>query len=373
MKIVVGYRRLYESLGSRISPEEAIQHPFLFQDGYAGFLYFGPTPNFGVFTHESTERFLLVREQNDIDKIEFRSDVSLTKFAGRSFFEVIVTRAHRISKKKYESALKGDAKVRDELLGLCDPDRKTFMNLQSMIAGAVGLKIHRQFVMNLLNENQILIVGDKPFFRFHSRTFENLDPIKINATGIKRIKELVESFDKVPQGAFEDAGEILGWLLRAWSEMDSISKFIACFIPIECILAPVSIPMRPEEKAALKKIGKLIRKADRAERDELERVFTKYRQPRFPSLDERFEKFAQEVGFPSAEEDIKAFSRFNKIRNDLHHRGDASANIVIEIDSSTVHSLEDIAERYVNFAIFADRSIYKSSWRPNLGKVESEE
>jgi hypothetical protein len=368
MKIVVGYRRLYEALGSKFSQDDVIQHRFSFQDGYAGLLYFGPTPSLGVFTHESTERFLLPGAQNNLGKIEFRHDVNLTKFAGLSFFEVMVTRAHTVSKRKYEAVLNGDAEVRDEFLDLCEHDRKIFRNLHSMIAGAIGLKIHRQFVINLLNENQILLVGEKPFFRFHTRTFENLDSIKINATGIKKIKELVEIFDKVPLGAFEDAGEILGWLRRAWSEMDPISKFIACFIPIECILAPVSIPLPPGEKLALKKIGKLIKKVDKAEREELERVFTKYRQPRSPSLEERFEKFAREVGFPSAEEDIQAFARFNKIRNNLHHRGDASANIVVNIDSSTVHSLEDIAERYVNFAIFADRTIYKSSWRPNLGK-----
>ncbi|MEQ1764550.1 MAG: hypothetical protein ABL984_15580 [Pyrinomonadaceae bacterium] len=366
MKIVVGYRRLYEALGCKFSSDQAIQHPFSFQDGYGGLIYFGPTPNLGVFTHESTERFLLPGEQNNLGKIEFRNDVNQTKFAGLSFFEVIVTRVHKISKKKYESALNGSSEVRDELLDLCESDRKTFMNLHSMIAGAIGLKIHRQFVMNLLNENQVLIVGDKPFFRFHTKTFENLDAIKINLAGIKRIEELVEIFDKVPQDAFEDAGEVLRWLHRAWSEMDPISKFIACFIPIECILAPVSIPMPPDERSALKKIGKLISKAESTEREELRRVFTKYRQPRFPSLEERFEKFAREVNYKSVEEDINAFRRFNKIRNDLHHRGDASANIVIDLDSSTVHSLEDIMERYVNYAIFADRRIYRSTWRPRF-------
>ena len=366
MKILVGYRRLYEALGCPISSEEVIQHQFSFSENFMGLLYFGPAPNFGVFSHSSSERFILPGQPNDIGKIKYRKDVNDSEFAGKSFFEVAVLSEFDVDSGQCESVVNGDIQTRDELLDLCEQNTRTFLNLHSIVAGAIGLKIHRQFVMNPLNENQVLLIDGKSFFRFHTKTFESLDPIRINKTGEAIIANLVTIFDKIPLDALEEAGEILSWLQRAWAETDPITKFIACFIPIECILAPIRIPMPDHEKEALKKIATLIDKTDKSERDKLQAVFTKYRQPRFPSLEDRFEILANEVGFPTAKKDIEAFKRFNKIRNDLHHRGDASANIIIDLDSSTIHSLEDIAERYVNFAIFADRGIYKSSWRPSL-------
>jgi hypothetical protein len=63
------------------------------------------------------------------------------------------------------------------------------------------------------------------------------------------------------------------------------------------------------------------------------------------------------------ERDIKAFIKFNGIRNGLLHRGDPNIRIHVKIPGEKeVTALEDLTERYVNYYLFRDSNVYQSSY-----------
>jgi hypothetical protein len=83
-----------------------------------------------------------------------------------------------------------------------------------------------------------------------------------------------------------------------------------------------------------------------------------------PTLEQRFENLAREAQLPGWESDVEAFKRFNFIRNRLFHRGELNVRLQVSIGETEVRSLEDLVERYVNFALFSDNAVYQTRWRP---------
>lgn len=64
---------------------------------------------------------------------------------------------------------------------------------------------------------------------------------------------------------------------------------------------------------------------------------------------------------PGCENDKAAFKLFNRIRNGLLHRGDPNVKIHVPVGEE-IQALEDLTERYVNFYLFGDTTVYQSSF-----------
>jgi hypothetical protein len=161
-------------------------------------------------------------------------------------------------------------------------------------------------------------------------------------------------------------GMILGWLMRAWAEQEPISKFNALFIPLEMILRDVKGEISEECRRHAEAIRELIATSGGEQKDQLTTFFDTLMKSQRPSLVGRFERFAKVANMPNWQGDVEVFRRFNKIRNDLVHHGQAKVKLVIAIPTvgeDELQSLEELVERYVNYRLFYDTMVYQSHWR----------
>jgi hypothetical protein len=157
----------------------------------------------------------------------------------------------------------------------------------------------------------------------------------------------------------DKASEILGWLLRAWAANDSVLKFISLFTPLESV-----IPKIPREsKEFAKNKNKLLHIIKENCKDQDQKSLTKLvkeLQASPPSLAKRFENWASNAALKGWENDIKAFNRFSRMRNVLLHQAHAEVEFKVVVTPKDVLTLEDIAERYISLALFANANIYRS-------------
>ena len=137
-------------------------------------------------------------------------------------------------------------------------------------------------------------------------------------------------------------------------KQDIISKFNALFIPLEMILEGVEGEMPQEQRQQIEKLYNFITTSDEEakEKEALKRLLDRLVKNQRPSLRDRFTIFARQTNLPGCENDIRAFTKFNGIRNGLLHRGDSNVRIHVSIGEQEVHTLEDLAERYVCYYLF---------------------
>ena len=77
-----------------------------------------------------------------------------------------------------------------------------------------------------------------------------------------------------------------------------------------------------------------------------------------PSISKGFEKLAKDSKLPGWEQDIIAFNKFNRMRNDLVHAG-KTVESKISVTENEVRTLEDITAKYVSYALYGDAKIYQ--------------
>src|ERR1043166_2448770 len=211
-------------------------------------------------------------------------------------------------------------------------------------AGIIGLRFHRQFVIEAINDNFFAVqaesdnlVGDQ------GPSWEVLDPINLTAAGAETLK----AFFPFQNQKERIAASALGWLLRAWTQKDVISKFVALFVPIETLLERYAGNLSEVREKQAKAVRELITTYGGNEKGQLltflEFLLTLQR----PGLVSRFEQMAEDAKMNNWESDVTAFRRFNLIRNDLLHKGNPNVALVTSVGESLedyTHTLEDMAE-----------------------------
>ena len=129
-----------------------------------------------------------------------------------------------------------DPKGHDELLRLAEQDANRFMTAADLISGTIGLRFHRQFVLEIINENFFASRSDNDYaFTQASPGLELLEGIALNPKGAEALRDLLKAIGQAPTALIDFGASALAWLLRAWSERDTRSKFMALFIPIEIV------------------------------------------------------------------------------------------------------------------------------------------
>ena len=362
-RIRIGLRHLYVAHGCTIEDPGGFRHTMQLRSGTAVELRIGGTPLAGVFTAQDFPRFLVPQTPPQVINWRYEPDISKTPIAGKTLTEIVVTRDVDAEDEVAQGLEKKDAKARDSALDIADRRRDELSPEAHLVAGFLGLRGHRQFVAELLSENSMVWQAGEPQVRLSTPWMEVLEPLSLSAS---KHPLLAQAFDTITGDteALQFAGRVFGWLVRAWREVDPITRFLWFFLPLECVLSLVEVP--PPHSADLKTIRRAIRaRVAPPERKPLLALFGRMTERLRPSLEERFAAFARASAAPSAEDDIKAFAEFNRIRNRLLHRGEPQVRLRIEAEAeSKVHTLEDLAERYVCFAFFRDWKVYPSQWRP---------
>ncbi len=363
----IGYRYLFDSKGCSLSGHKEAKINLVVSEKYDVQLYFGPKPKYKIDSVVGCSKYYIPGTKTPLGKSELNSDASQSSDHGPFFLEIVVST-------KADTVDADNVATRDFLLKQADIRRSEFKNVINLVAGIVGLRFHRQFVLELLNENALAWEGQEPFKRFAGPVVEILEPLFLNDNGIKHLEGIGE---KLKSLSCEDAQEyslIFHWLLRAWHERDILYQFIDLFIPLECVLNMLSdAKINIEDKRKAKTIRTSIKKYAGENSKDLLHFFNKLFECLRPTLDETFVELAQIAKLPGWENDIEAFRKFKRMRNDLFHGSGKDVKQKLSVGDNEVREFSDLVERYVNYFFFKDKNVYRSRWRPEIRETGNNE
>lgn len=363
----IGYRRLYDSIACSL--EEIEEYGIKSNIGDLDIrVYIGPKPRLGIAYNNNKGKYVIPGEYSPVFDGEIMGDATASSYPRNFFTEIICIKDVEVSNEISNLFHLNDKNGQNELLSLAKRETDVFNRATDLIAGTIGLRFHRQFVLELICENFFCIKGPDDWpYQIYSQALEILDGISLTKSGMKVLSENIDLFSNAEDIPRRYASSAFSWLLRAWTEHDPISKFFAFFIPIEIALTGVTGDPVNEE-ARREKLNKIIDITSKYAGDDLDELTDFLNNVSgyllHPSLSSRFGELAKEAKIPGWENDIKAFKKFNSMRNRLLHRGDYDINLSLSISEEEIRTLEDIAERYVNWIFFRDESVYLSRFRP---------
>lgn len=351
----LGMRRLYDALGIELSGIGEISHRLTLADGKSVSVYLGPKPPLGVVILKSAKYGI----PNRISQASFQANQD---HPSQCFLEITISAQKEISPEQAVLLKQSDSKTRSLLLAVVEKDREQWQHLLDAISGILGLRVHRQLVLEQLVEGPF-VNGDFPSFSsFAGSAIEMLEAIGANANTGPYILRLMEDESATSGDVFARRGAILHWLLKAWQEHDFVSKFMYLFIPMEAIL-PSNGELAAESKVDLEALEALVRQSSGPDKERLLEFLSGAKSRFSPSLTARFEMLASHFKLPGWELDVQAFKKYNRMRNLLLHRGDRRVRGHIDF-KETSRTLEDLVERYVAARLLGTTAVYPSKWRP---------
>jgi hypothetical protein len=352
--VQLGIRRLYDALGVSTPTVGEIRQSVDLVTGETVTLYVGAKPPLGATCLEGNQYCIPGR-----DSFIFQAN---GEYSAPCFLEMTVSISREVTQRQLELLQEGDKNIREEFLSEIPKRIESAEQLLDVVSGAVGLNTHRQFVLKPLVENRYLSGQFDSVSSFVGPVMEMLSVLELNANTGPHLKRLLERLGNLPEGALRKGGATLHWLLRAWRERDEMAKFMYLFVPLEAILQSTR-ELGADSKTEFASIEAIVRASGAENMDSLlgflERTKTKFG----PSLNARFEEFARSAAMPGWEIDVKAFKKFNRMRNLLLHAADKNVRSHINFEENT-RTLEDLVERYVSVALLGSSDVYQSKWRP---------
>jgi hypothetical protein len=355
----IGYRYLFDSKGCSLSGLEEVKINLIVSEKYDVQLYFGPKPQYKIDSVVGCSKYYVPGTKAPLGKCQINGDASQSSEHGPFFFEIVVSTE--------ADAVDADNIItHDLLMKQAEARRDEFKNIINLAAGITGLRFHRQFVLELLNENALAWEGQVSVKRFAGPALELLENISLNDNDIKHIKAIGEKLKTLTHEDVQECSLVFHWLLRAWHQRDILYQFIDLFIPLECILGKSEIS--DEDKHYAEHIQRLIQNHADEHSEDLRSFFDRLIRRSGPTLHERFIDLAKTAQLPGWEADIEAFRKFNRMRNVLLHGADNTVQQTLSVGEKEVRTLSDLVERYVNYFFFKDNKVYQSRWRPKIGE-----
>jgi hypothetical protein len=355
----VGYRRLFDAAGCSLAQGDELRLRFPLGSPIQAEVYLGPKPRFGV-TVTSGEEFIIPDGQSAcICKIDHQGDASKSSYPRHFFTEICCSLEVETPEELSAAFRQQDPNANDPVLNLVAARAKELKNAADLVAGVIGLRFHRQFVIKVVCEDFYALRPDDYALQAYGPAAEVLEAISLNESGRKSLPQLLEACGAADPAEQAFAGSVLHWLLRAWTERDAITRFVALFVPLEMILDGSSRPPAPEWQT----LRELVTAHGGEQCLDLLAFLDRRRSVDRPSLNDRFEILARASGHPRWETDVQAFRRFNHLRNDLLHRGEPAVRFHITVGENEAHEMGDLAERYVSRRLFGDMRVYQSRFR----------
>jgi hypothetical protein len=366
----IGYRRLYDAIGCSLVDQTELQVSAS-MDKLEVSIYLGPRPKLGISVITHAGKFTVPGEVSPVFNVEYKKDASESSYPRKFFTEIICTKQVEVSDDLSKAFKAKEPNAHNELLRLAEKDKDIYRSASDLMAGMIGLRFHKQFVLEIINENFLAMRDEDDWaFTFSSPWLENLEGVSLDSLGAEKLTRAIQAVSKATPTSREIGAPALTWLLRAWAARDSVLKFLALFIPIEMVLSGYGGD--PEKEVAkienIKTIRELIVSQSGLASKQLLEFFNQIAGNLRPSLNERFEQLAKDAKIDGWEADVVAFKRFNSMRNKLLHRGDPNVRLATPISDEEIRHLEDIAERYISWALFGDGVVYPSRWRAQRKK-----
>lgn len=364
----VGYRRLYDSMGCSLSDQDEFEFSTKIGD-IEVVVYMGPKPKRGIAVYSNVGKYVVPGEVSPMGDMEYKKDSSLSSYPRKFFTEIQCIKQIDVPEELSVAFRNNESNANDKMLNLAE-EIKSFKETIDLVAGIIGLRFHNQFVLESINENAFALrTDDNCTIRISGPAVRMLEEVKLNTIGSQSLTSILSELDKAPIQARELGISVFGWMLRAWVERDTISKFTSLFIPLEIILSGYGkdSETNQERSEEYEQIRKIISEYSGNESDTLLKSFDSLVQSQRPSLVSRFDELAHTAKLNGFENHIVAFKRFNKIRNKLLHHGDPNVKLEITISEEKLEKetqqLEDLVERYVAWTLFRDQVVYPSRWR----------
>lgn len=362
----VGYRRLYDSMGCSLAGKEEIEFQITIGE-YDVIIYIGSQPRRGIVMASNTGKYVIPGGTSPVGEWKFFKNASESNYPRNFFTEIQCIKTIEVSdelSERFHNDQKSNA--HEELLDFVYRDIDNFIKTIDLVAGVIGLRFHRQFVLEIINEDPFAIKKEDNWaYRITGSWLEMLEEIRLNANGIQALGITLSGIQQAPSKAHDFGSSIFKWILRAWSERDRVSKFLALFTPLEMALGQVSNENVIDDQKQInsEKIKALISHSNENNKDQLLAYFEYLINLQKPSLVNRFEILANEAKLDNYEMDIVAFRKFNKLRNSLLHRGETDIKLTVEVGKDETQQLEDLVERYISWVFFRDNIVYQSRWR----------
>jgi len=365
----IGLRRLFDALGCSLSNRDELNTSFAVAGPHHVQIYLGPKPLHGIQVVSDSQKYIVPGDVRPLGTFEIKSDASESSYPRSFFLEISV------STDADETTPGADAEAtRKELLEQARAKKTEFQGVIDLVSGMLGLRYHRQFVLELLDEIPFAWHGVTPIRSHAGPVWETLEELALNENGIAQLEAHGRALEGLSIEASQKVGLIFHWLLRSWRESDSLYRFVALFIPLEAILAGIkpSDDNKIEKRKRCHAIRKIIRSNGGDQREELLQYFDRVAQRgSYPTLDERFVALAESAKLPGWEIDIQAFRQFHRTRNALVHRGEKSARHQLSVGEDELRTLSDLVERYVSYVVFGDAKVYQSRWRPDIHEMSA--
>ena len=235
----VGYCRLYDSIGCSLSNEEELEFKIDIGD-VQSIVYIGPQPKRGIVIASNIGKYVVPSEISSVGEWKIYKDANDSGYPRNFFTEIQCIKSIEVSEELSKEFQNKKNEAQNEIVDLAEKESPNFKRVADLIAGIIGLRFHRQFVLEIINERFFAIRNEPDWVhRISGPWLERLEELSLNENGVTALANTLESAQKAPDDAQKFGSSIFFWLLRAWTERDSISKFMALFIPLTIVLGKI--------------------------------------------------------------------------------------------------------------------------------------
>lgn len=348
---LVGFRRLYRATGIQL-PGESLHFSTKSTDGFVIEFYLGPRPPYGRWTRGPLE--FLSKDGPIRMGINFKPLAEGFKDV-KNYLDLAVVRSNDLAPEWSAAFLAKDDTAATQISESLQRDRRRFAEVLDLVVGAVCLRFHCQLAMEELGEEPLMIRGPLDFgHSFAGSTIRVCDDLQFSAGAGDSVGNFVSEILNADSGSRKRGCEALSWMIRAWHARDSVLAFLSHFVVLEMMVEGETVDATQSMATAADSLRDVVIQSNNPElMVQLNAFIASWR----PALAARFESLVKRCGAASAQQDLEAFKKFNKMRNDLLHRGNQMVRSTVTLSTQDVQSLEDLVERYLAFTLFGNMEL----------------
>ena len=229
----IGYRQLYNALSCKLEGQEEFGIGFRVGNDMCAEIYLGPRPRFGLLVDKSSDRYFAPATgvPASLGEISYARDLSELDYPHKFFCEIVCFKAVEVSQELSEAFHRQEREARKDMLSLAEKDEEPLKETIDLIAGVVGLRFHKRLVLELINENPLVLLLDSndDFVLNLAGDFLTVVPgeVWLKQEGLVGLGSLLPIVGAAKPEAREHGATVFKWLLRAWSQQDMVSTFVA--------------------------------------------------------------------------------------------------------------------------------------------------
>ncbi len=177
----IGYKRLYNSLGCSLQSEIPIEMTLSLGE-LETCVYIGLDPRLGI-SAVAGGKYYILGQKGSLGGISFgRIDVS-ESYQIDLLTEICCSKEIETDDSLVTAFYANDAKATQDLFEMIESRAKAFRETLDLIAGTIGLRFHRQFVIEVLSENPVAFKKDgTPAQTYHGHSVEVLESLSLRDT-----------------------------------------------------------------------------------------------------------------------------------------------------------------------------------------------